>query len=94
MPGILNTEEGSRIGRESLKRFMSVSCRVHQVQEAIDAARTLAIAGPKPFHNAATPSCAIVLRAQSKIPLYVPVGADCIRDFSTYNSGVSIDSAQ
>ena len=48
------------------------------------AGKALAIAGPKPFHNAPTPSAAIVLRAQSKIPEYVPAGAVCIRDLSTY----------
>lgn len=44
---------------------------------------TRAIAGPKPRHNAATPSCAIVFRAQSMSPEYVPVGADCNLDFNT-----------
>lgn len=38
--------------------------------------RTLAIAGPNPFQRAATPSAAIVLRAQSRNPEYVPDGAD------------------
>lgn len=45
---------------------------------------TRAMAGPNPFHNAVTPSTAIVFRAQSRNPEYVPVGADCIRDLSTY----------
>ena len=45
--------------------------------------RTRAIAGPRPFHNAATPSAAIVLRAQSRKPEYVPDGADWIRDLRT-----------
>lgn len=30
---------------------------------------TLAMAGPKPFHKARTPSAAMVLRAQSTIPV-------------------------
>jgi hypothetical protein len=42
-----------------------------------------AIAGPKPFQSAATPSAAIVFRAQSMKPEYVPVGADCSRLLST-----------
>jgi hypothetical protein len=46
---------------------------------------TRVIAGPKPFHRAATPSCAIVFRTQSKKPLYVPVGAAWILDFTTLN---------
>jgi hypothetical protein len=46
-------------------------------------AHTLAIAGPKPFHNALTPSWAIVFRVQSTNPLYVPEGADCKRDLIT-----------
>lgn len=41
------------------------------------------MAGPRPFHNAATPSAAMVFLAQSRKPLYVPVGADWILDFST-----------
>jgi hypothetical protein len=45
---------------------------------------TRAMAGPNPFHSAFTPSVAIVLRAQSMIPEYVPVGADCNLDFRTY----------
>lgn len=45
--------------------------------------RTRAIAGPNPFHSAFTPSVAIVFRAQSMIPEYVPVGADCNLDFKT-----------
>lgn len=44
---------------------------------------TLAIAGPKPFHKALTPSCAIVLRTQSMNPEYVPWGADWSRDLIT-----------
>lgn len=32
------------------------------------------------------PSRAIVLRAQSSRPEYVPVGADCILDLRTYSS--------
>jgi len=44
---------------------------------------TRAMAGPNPFHRAFTPSTAIVFRAQSKIPAYVPVGADCNLDFRT-----------
>ena len=46
---------------------------------------TLSMAGPKPFQRARTPSAAIVLRAQSRSPLYVPVGADWILDLSTYS---------
>lgn len=42
------------------------------------------MAGPKPFHSALTPSWAIVLRTQSSMPEYVPVGADWILDFITY----------
>jgi hypothetical protein len=42
-----------------------------------------AMAGPNPFHSALTPSTAIVFRAQSTIPEYVPVGADCNLDFRT-----------
>jgi hypothetical protein len=48
---------------------------------------TLAIAGPKPFHKAPKPSAAIVFRAQSSRPEYVPVGALCKRDFRTLNFG-------
>lgn len=44
---------------------------------------TLAIAGPKPFHNAPTPSAAIVFLTQSTNPEYVPEGADCKRDLMT-----------
>lgn len=44
---------------------------------------TRAIAGPRPLHRARTPSCAIVFRAQSMNPEYVPVGADWIRDLRT-----------
>ena len=44
---------------------------------------TRAMAGPNPFHSAFTPSVAIVFRAQSMIPEYVPVGADCNLDFRT-----------
>lgn len=47
--------------------------------------RTLAIAGPKPFHSAATPSAAMVLRMQSKKPEYVPVGAVCMRDLMVWD---------
>lgn len=46
-------------------------------------ARTRAMAGPRPLQRAATPSAAMVLRAQSRNPEYVPVGADWILDFST-----------
>lgn len=52
--------------------------------------RTRAIAGPKPFQSALTPSAAMVLRAQSMKPEYVPVGADCNRDLST-SGGMAID---
>lgn len=49
--------------------------------------RTLAMAGPRPFHNAPTPSTAIVFRTQSAKPEYVPVGADWIRDLMTCEKG-------
>jgi hypothetical protein len=52
-------------------------------------ARTRSMAGPKPFQSAPTPSAAMVLRAQSAKPLYVPVGADCRRDLST-SGGIAI----
>lgn len=45
--------------------------------------RTRAIAGPNPFQSAPMPSAAIVFRAQSRNPVYVPEGADCNRDFRT-----------
>lgn len=47
--------------------------------------RTRAIAGPKPFHNARTPSLATVFWRQSSIPEYVPVGAAWILDLITYS---------
>lgn len=50
--------------------------------------RTLAMAGPSPFHNAPTPSTAIVFRTQSAKPEYVPVGADWILDLMTCAKGM------
>ena len=38
------------------------------------------MAGPNPFHKAVTPSAAMSFRAQSRIPVYVPCGADWSRD--------------
>ena len=48
------------------------------------AGNALAIAGPKPFHNAVTPSAAMSFRVQSMKPEYVPCGADCSRDLIVY----------
>lgn len=44
------------------------------------AGKALAIAGPKPFHNAVTPSAAMSFLAQSRKPEYVPCGALCSLD--------------
>jgi hypothetical protein len=44
------------------------------------------MAGPNPFHSAFTPSTAMVFRAQSMIPEYVPVGADCNLDLRTWST--------
>lgn len=49
---------------------------------------TRAMAGPKPFQSAAAPSAAMVLRAQSMKPEYVPEGADCILDLITCKEGI------
>jgi hypothetical protein len=61
-------------------------CRRQSVHTQSDgkSTRTRAIAGPKPFHSAPTPSAAMVFRAQSKKLEYVPVGADCNLDFKTF----------
>jgi hypothetical protein len=42
------------------------------------------MAGPNPFHKAPTPSAAMVFRAQSRKPEYIPVGADCSLDLMTW----------
>lgn len=47
------------------------------------AGNALLMAGPNPFHKAPTPSAAIVFRAQSMNPAYVPSGALCSLDFKT-----------
>jgi hypothetical protein len=52
------------------------------------------MAGPKPFQSARTPSLAIVLRAQSSKPEYVPVGADWILDLRTYLSTRILEPAK
>lgn len=44
------------------------------------AGKARAIAGPKPFQRAVTPSAAMSFRAQSTKPVYVPDGALCSRD--------------
>lgn len=54
------------------------------------AGKARAMAGPKPFHSAVTPSAAISLRAQSTKPVYVPEGADCNLDLIVWASLVSI----
>lgn len=72
----LKTEESwPRVREEEKGRLTNVAAlagnayTVHQ-KMSIEMRRllTLAIAGPNPFHNARTPSCAIVLRAQSNNP--------------------------
>ena len=46
-------------------------------------ARTLPIAGQNPFNSARAPSAAMVFRAQSIKPWYIPSGAVCILDLIT-----------
>jgi hypothetical protein len=77
----MGTYESCRVCREGLNEVCSAcwSERIWEIEH------TLAIAGPKPFHKAPTPSCAIVLRAQSMNPLYIPWGADWSRDLMTCN---------
>ena len=54
---------------------------------------TRAMAGPKPFQSAAAPSAAMVLRAQSMKPEYVPEGADCILDLMTCEEGIELSGS-
>jgi hypothetical protein len=71
------TYECRRICRECLTPL----CQ--QTRMPVSLGLTRAMAGPNPLHSAFTPSAAIVFRAQSMIPEYVPVGADCNLDFRT-----------
>ena len=85
----MSTYESRGISRECLRMHPSGSPLLKPSRSR----PTRAIAGPSPLQSAATPSAAIVLRAQSMNPEYVPVGADCILDLMTCEKTSYISSA-